>query len=69
MSHLPRHLFPKILSRNTGKVISDERLWIESKPFRPKVYVETIAGGIHRPTPPVKQEKKTYTRWDFKNNL
>jgi hypothetical protein len=39
------------------------------KPFKPKVYVETIAGGIHRSTPPVKQEKKTYTRWDFKFDL
>ena len=40
-----------------------------SKAFRPKVCVETIAGGIHRRTKSVKQEKKTYTRWDFKIDL
>jgi hypothetical protein len=40
-----------------------------SKAFRPKAYVETIAGGIHRRTQSVKQEKKTYTRWDFEIDL
>ncbi|KIM74254.1 hypothetical protein PILCRDRAFT_14598 [Piloderma croceum F 1598] len=40
-----------------------------SKAFRPKAYVETIAGGIHRRTQSVKQEKETYTRWDFKIDL
>jgi hypothetical protein len=40
-----------------------------SKAFGPKAYVETIAGGVHRRTQSVKQEKKTYTRWDFEINL
>jgi hypothetical protein len=40
-----------------------------SEAFRPKAYVETIAGGIHRRTQSVKQDKKTCTQWNFKVNL
>jgi hypothetical protein len=36
-----------------------------SKVFRPKAYVEIIAGSIQRRTQSVKQEKKTYTQWNF----
>ena len=40
-----------------------------AKAFGPKAYVEIIAGDIHRRTQSVKQEQKTYTRWDFKIDL
>jgi hypothetical protein len=40
-----------------------------SKAVSPKAYVEIIAGGIHRRTQSVKQEKKTYTRWNFEVDL
>jgi hypothetical protein len=40
-----------------------------SKAFRPKAYVEIIAGSIQRRTQSVKQEKKTYTQWNFKMDL
>jgi hypothetical protein len=40
-----------------------------SKAFRPKTYVEIMVGGIHRRTQSVKQEKKTYTRWNFEVDL
>ena len=42
---------------------------LRTKAFRPKAYVEIIAGDIHRRTQSVKQEKKTYTRWDSKIDL
>jgi hypothetical protein len=40
-----------------------------SKAFRPKTYVEIIAGGIHRRTQSVKQERESYTRWNFEIDL
>jgi hypothetical protein len=40
-----------------------------SKAFRPKAYMEIIAGSIQRRTQSVKQEKKTYTQWNSKIDL
>jgi hypothetical protein len=39
------------------------------KAFRPKAYVEIIAGSIQHRTQSVKQDKKTYTQWNFKIDL
>ena len=40
-----------------------------SKAFRPKAYVEIIAGDIRRRIQSVKQEKKTYTQRNFEVDL
>ena len=42
---------------------------LRAKAFRPKAYVESSAGDIHRRTPSVRHEQKTYTRWDSKIDL
>ena len=42
---------------------------VRSKHFKPKAFVEVVAGDLHRRTQSVKWVKDSFTQWDSKLDL